>query len=73
MKAPFHLPVLAQDALLGLLVAAMQVQGTVSKPAEIGSAEASVRARPLAAVKGLVKTGTAAFGWTRSVGFGAAC
>lgn len=38
---PFRLPVLAQDALLGLLVAAMQVQGTVTKPADVGS-------RPLA-------------------------
>ena len=30
-------PLLAQDALFGLLVAAMQVQGTLAKPAEIGS------------------------------------
>jgi signal transduction histidine kinase len=35
--APFRLPVLAQDALLGLLVAVMQVQGTLAKPAEAGS------------------------------------
>jgi signal transduction histidine kinase len=35
--APFRLPVLAQDLLLGVLVAAMQVQGTVSKPDELGS------------------------------------
>jgi signal transduction histidine kinase len=38
---PFRLPVLAQDVLLGLVVAVMQVQGTVAKPAEVGS-------RPLA-------------------------
>jgi signal transduction histidine kinase len=37
MKAPFRLPVLAQDALLGLLVAVMQVQGTLAKPADVGS------------------------------------
>jgi signal transduction histidine kinase len=35
--APFRVPVLAQDVLLGLLVAAMQVQGTLAKPAEVGS------------------------------------
>jgi signal transduction histidine kinase len=34
---PFRLPVLAQDVMLGLLVAVMQVQGTVAKPAEVGS------------------------------------
>jgi len=34
---PFRLPVLAQDVLLGLLVAVMHVQGTVAKPAEPGS------------------------------------
>ncbi len=34
---PFRLPVLAQDVLLGLFVAVMQVQGTVAKPAEMGS------------------------------------
>jgi len=34
---PFRLPALAQDVLLGLLVAVMQVQGTVAKPADIGS------------------------------------
>ena len=34
---PFRLPVLAQDALLGLVVAVMQVQGTLAKPAEPGS------------------------------------
>ena len=34
---PFRLPVLAQDALLGLVVAVMQVQGTVAKPDEVGS------------------------------------
>jgi signal transduction histidine kinase len=34
---PFRLPVLAQDALLGLFVAVMQVQGTMAKPPEIGS------------------------------------
>ncbi|MDZ5443404.1 sensor histidine kinase [Micromonospora sp. 4G57] len=39
--APFRLPVLAQDVLLGLFVAVMQVQGTAAKPAEVGS-------RPLA-------------------------
>jgi signal transduction histidine kinase len=31
---PFRLPVLAQDVLLGLFVAAMQVQGTLAKPSE---------------------------------------
>jgi signal transduction histidine kinase len=40
---PFHLPALGQDVLLGLLVAVMQVQGTLAKPAEVGS-------RPLADV-----------------------
>jgi signal transduction histidine kinase len=39
--APFRLPVLAQDILLGLVVAVMQVQGTLAKPPEVGS-------RPLA-------------------------
>src|SRR6266542_3703650 len=34
---PFRLPVLAQDVLLGLVVAVMQVQGNVAKPAEVGS------------------------------------
>jgi signal transduction histidine kinase len=34
---PLRLPVLAQDALLGLLVAVMQVQGNLAKPAEVGS------------------------------------
>src|SRR5437867_11067686 len=34
---PFRLPVLAQDVLLGLVVAVMQVQGTLAKPAEEGS------------------------------------
>jgi signal transduction histidine kinase len=33
----FRLPVLAQDVLLGLLVAVMQVQGTLAKPADVGS------------------------------------
>ena len=36
-----RLPVLAQDALLGLFVAVMQVQGTLAKPSDVG-------ARPLA-------------------------
>lgn len=36
-RALFRLPVLAQDGLLGLLVAVMQVQGTVVKPDEVGS------------------------------------
>jgi signal transduction histidine kinase len=35
--APFRLPVLAQDALLGLFVAVMQVQGNTAKPSEVGS------------------------------------
>jgi signal transduction histidine kinase len=39
--APIRLPVLVQDALLGLLVAVMQVQGTAVKPPDVG-------ARPLA-------------------------
>jgi signal transduction histidine kinase len=34
---PFRLPVLAQDVLLGLVVAVMQVQGMLAKPAEVGS------------------------------------
>ena len=34
---PFRLPVLAQDVLLGLFVAVMQVQGNLAKPAELGS------------------------------------
>jgi signal transduction histidine kinase len=37
---PIRLPVLAQDALLGLFVAVMQVQGTLAKPQDI-------EARPL--------------------------
>jgi signal transduction histidine kinase len=32
-----RVPVLAQDALLGLLVAVMQVQGNLAKPAEVGA------------------------------------
>jgi len=32
-----RLPVLAQDALLGLFVAVMQVQGTVAKPQDVGA------------------------------------
>src|SRR6266496_2994759 len=43
---PFRLPVLAQDVLLGLLVAAMQVQGTLAKPQDVGS-------RPLTDLGGL--------------------
>jgi signal transduction histidine kinase len=35
--APFRLPVLAQDVLLGLFVAVMQVQGTAAKPPDVGS------------------------------------
>ncbi|MFU8872739.1 sensor histidine kinase [Micromonospora sp. SL4-19] len=35
--APFRLPPLAQDVLLGLFVAVMQVQGTLAKPEEVGS------------------------------------
>jgi signal transduction histidine kinase len=31
------MPALAQDALLGLIVAAMQVQGTTAKPVDVGS------------------------------------
>jgi signal transduction histidine kinase len=34
---PFRLPALAQDALLGLVVAVMQVQGNLAKPVEVGS------------------------------------
>jgi signal transduction histidine kinase len=34
---PFRLPVLAQDVLLGLVVAVMQVQGNLAKPVEAGS------------------------------------
>jgi signal transduction histidine kinase len=34
---PFHLPVLAQDVLLALVVAVAQVQGTLAKPADVGS------------------------------------
>jgi signal transduction histidine kinase len=34
---PFRLPVLAQDILLGVFVAVMQVQGTVAKPSDAGS------------------------------------
>ncbi len=36
-RALFRLPALAQDGLLGLLVAVLQVQGTVAKPDEVGS------------------------------------
>jgi signal transduction histidine kinase len=32
---PFRLPVLAQDVLLGLFVAAMQIQGTLAKPQDV--------------------------------------
>jgi signal transduction histidine kinase len=35
--APFRLPVVAQDALLGLFVAVMQVQGTAAQTAEVAS------------------------------------
>ncbi|HEY5988245.1 MAG TPA: sensor histidine kinase [Streptosporangiaceae bacterium] len=35
--AQIRLPVLAQDALLGLFVTVMQVQGTVAKPPDVGS------------------------------------
>jgi len=35
--ARIRLPALAQDALLGLSVAAMQVQGTAAKPPDVGS------------------------------------
>jgi signal transduction histidine kinase len=35
--APFRLPAVAQDVLLGILVAVMQVQGTIAKPDEVGS------------------------------------
>jgi signal transduction histidine kinase len=35
--ALFRLPALAQDVLLGLLVAVMQVQGSLAKPPEVGS------------------------------------
>jgi signal transduction histidine kinase len=34
---PIRLPVLAQDALLGLFIAVMQVQGTLAKPQDIGA------------------------------------
>jgi len=34
---PFRLPVLAQDVLLGLVIAVMQVQGTLAKPSDIGA------------------------------------
>jgi signal transduction histidine kinase len=34
---PLRLPVLAQDVLLGVFVAVMQVQGTVTRPADVAS------------------------------------
>jgi len=34
---PLRLSALAQDVMLGLLVAVMQVQGNLAKPAEVGS------------------------------------
>jgi signal transduction histidine kinase len=34
---PFRVPVPAQDALLGLVVAVLQVQGNLAKPAEVGA------------------------------------
>ena len=34
---PFRLPALAQDVLFGLLVAVMQVQGTLAKPQDVGA------------------------------------
>jgi signal transduction histidine kinase len=34
---PIRLPALAQDALLGLFIAVMQVQGTLAKPQDIGT------------------------------------
>ena len=37
MKRHLRLPVVAQDILLGLVVAALQVQGNIAKPPEIGS------------------------------------
>ncbi|GAA0727241.1 sensor histidine kinase [Dactylosporangium roseum] len=36
-RLPVRLPVLAQDVLLGLVVAVMQVQGLVAKPPDVGS------------------------------------
>jgi signal transduction histidine kinase len=52
--ARIRLPVLAQDALLGLLVAAMQVQGNAAKPAEVGSRPLNAVAYGLLAASGLV-------------------
>jgi signal transduction histidine kinase len=37
LAVPFRLPAVAQDVLLGVVVAALQVQGTLSKPADLGS------------------------------------
>src|SRR5262245_20069460 len=34
---PFRLPAVAQDVLLGLVIAVMQVQGTLAKPSDIGA------------------------------------
>jgi signal transduction histidine kinase len=33
----FHLPVMAQDVLLALFITVMQVQGTLTRPAEVGA------------------------------------
>ena len=37
VRLPVRLPVLAQDVLLGIFVAVMQVQGTVAKPPDLGA------------------------------------
>jgi signal transduction histidine kinase len=52
--APFRLPVLAQDGLFGLVVAVMQVQGTLAKPEEVGSRPLTDLAYVLLVVSGLV-------------------
>jgi signal transduction histidine kinase len=54
MKAPLRLPVLAQDVLLGLLVAVMQVQGSLAKPQEVGSRPLTDLAYALLIASGLV-------------------
>ncbi|MGW5668363.1 sensor histidine kinase [Micromonospora sp. NPDC003776] len=56
-EVPFRLPVLAQDVLLGLFVAVMQIQGTLAKPEEVGSrplTDLGHLAYVLLAVSGLV-------------------
>lgn len=50
---PFRLPVAVQDVLLGLVVAVMQVQGTLAKPADPGDRPLTTAGFALLIVSGL--------------------